>query len=104
MLEYQLRRLRTELGALIPGKSMLEEGLRILKSPAAGIRTLESTLDLIGILNPGNWVGEDAIMQSGRFEGKPRGVKLIVESPLLPMNKTIYKGLHPEESIPFYKQ
>lgn len=104
MLEYQLRRLRTELGALIPGKSMLEEGLRIIKSPAAGIRTLESTLDLIGIINPGNWVGEDAIMQSGRFEGKPRGVKLIVESPLLPMNKTIYKGLHPEESIPFYKQ
>ena len=107
MAEYQARRLYTELGALIPGPQMVGEGLRIVKSPAAGINTLENTLDLIGLMNPYNYEvfgGEDAIMQSGRYKGHQRAYKLFFESPVIPMNKTIYRGLHPEEGIPFYKQ
>ena len=47
MVEYQLRRLYTELGALTPTTEMLGEGLRILKSPAAGVNTVEKTLTLL---------------------------------------------------------
>lgn len=107
MAEYQARRLYTEMGSLIPGPQMVNEGLKILKSPAAGINTMEKTLDLIGLLNPYNYefvAGEEALMQSGRFKGKSKATKLFFESPLLPMNKTIYRGLHPEEGIPFFKQ
>lgn len=107
MLEYQLRRLYTELGAMIPGQPMVSEGLKIVKSPAAGVNTIEDILNLIGILNPFNYEyfgGEDAILQSGRYKGHTRAYKLFFESPVIPMNRTIYKGLHPEESIPFYKQ
>ena len=107
MVEYQARRLYTELGALIPGKSMITEGLRIIKSPAAGVNTIENTLDLLGLMNPMNYevfAGEEAVLQSGRYKGESRAYKLFFESPIIPMNKTIYRGLHPEEGIPFFKQ
>ena len=107
MVEYQARRLYTELGSLIPGPQMIGEGWKIMKSPAAGINTLESTLDLIGLMNPYNYevfAGEEALIQSGRYKGESRATRLFFESPLIPMNKTIYRGLHPEEVIPFFKQ
>ena len=107
MAEYQSRRLYTELGALIPGPQLISEGLKIVKSPAAGINTLESALDLIGLMNPFNYevfAGEEALLQSGRYKGESKAYKLFFESPIIPMNKTLYRAIHPEESIPFYKQ
>ena len=91
---------------MTPGPQMLDEGLRIMKSPAAAINTFEGTIDLIGLLNPFNyeWAGhEDAIIQSGRFKGETRAMRLIYQSPLIPMNNTVYRWLHPEEGIPFFK-
>ena len=107
MVEYQARRLYTELGSQIPGPQMIREGLKIVKSPAAGVNTIEDALDLIGLMNPYNYevfAGEDALLQSGRYKGESRATKLFYESPVIPMNKTIYRGLHPEEGIPFFKQ
>lgn len=112
MVEYQARRLYTELGAQIPGPQMVREGLKIIKSPVAGVNTIEDTLNLIGLMNPYNYEeiagiefgGEDAVLQSGRFKGHNRATKLFFESPIIPMNKTIYRGLHPEDGIPFFKQ
>ena len=91
----------------ILGGFKVGEGLRILKSPAAGINTMESALDLMGLMNPYNYeafAGEEAILQSGRYKGESRAYRLFFESPIIPMNKTIYRGLHPEEGIPFFKQ
>ena len=107
MMEYQARRLRTEIGAMIPGPYIFDEALKILKSPAAGINTMEGLLDLLGLLNPMNYeafAGEEALLQSGRYKGESKATKLILESPLVPMNKTVYRGLHPETVIPFFKQ
>lgn len=101
MVEYQLRRLYTELGAMIPGKSMISEGLKIIKSPAAGVNTIENILDLTKLLNPWNYTDE---IQSGRYEGHSTAYKSFFESPVIPMNRTIYRGLHPETGIPFFKQ
>lgn len=107
MLELQLRRLYTEVGAMTPGLQIFNEGFRILKSPMAAINPMEKTINLIGLLNPYNYetvAGEDALLQSGRYKGESRATKLFFESPLVPTNSTIYRDLHPEESIPFYKQ
>lgn len=101
MAEYQARRLYTELGAMIPGKPMISEGLKIIKSPAAGVNTIENILDLTKLLNPWNYMDE---IQSGRYEGHSTAYKSFFESPIIPMNRTIYKGLHPETGIPFFKQ
>lgn len=107
MLELQCRRLYTELGVMVPGPQMASEGLKITKSPAAGINTLDSTLDLTGLLNPFNYeiiAGEDAVIPSGRYKGDSKAIKLFYDSPVIPGNKTIYRITNPEESIPFYKQ
>lgn len=107
MVEYQLRRLKTETGVLIPGKPMVDEGLKIMKSPAAAIQTIQSTLDLIGLINPMNYevfAGEDAIIQSGQFEGKSKAYRLLMKSPLMPMRSTITRGIDPELAIPYFKQ
>lgn len=107
MVEYQARRLYTELGSMVPGPQMLGEGLKITKSPAAGINTIEDALDLIGLMNPYNYEfvgGEEALLQSGRYKGESKATRLFYESPIIPMNKTIYRGLHPEDGIPFFKQ
>lgn len=101
MTEYQMRRLYTELGVMMPGKSMISEGLKIIKSPAAGVNTIENILDLTKLLNPWNYTDE---IQSGRYEGHSTAYKSFFESPVIPMNRTIYRGLHPETGIPFFKQ
>lgn len=107
MVEYQLRRLKTETGVLIPGKPMIDESLKIMKSPAAAIQTIQSTLDLIGLINPMNYevfAGEDAILQSGQFEDKSKAYRLLMKSPLIPMRNTITRGIDPELAIPYFKQ
>lgn len=102
ILAYQTKRLYTEIGALTPTPAMLSEGLKILKSPAAAINTAESALALIGCLNPFAWVGEDAIIQTGRFKGKTRGYRLLMNSPLVPTTRTWYRVTHPEEAIKYF--
>lgn len=103
-IELQLRRLYTELGIMVPWiPSITSEGLKILKSPAAGINTMEQLSETIDLLDPTNYL-ESSRLRSGRFKGDLRATKLFFESPIVPMNKTIYRAIHPEESIPFYKQ
>lgn len=107
MVEYQLRRLRTETGVLIPGKPMVDEGLKIMKSPAAAIQTIQSTLDLAGLVNPMNYeffAGEDALIQSGQFKDNSKAYRLLMKSPLMPMRSTIVRGVDPELAIPYFKQ
>ena len=107
MVEYQLRRLYTELGALTPTTEMLGEGLRILKSPAAGVNTVEKTLNLIDLLNPMNYEvfnGEDAILKSGPYKDKSKAQQSLLKSPLAPMYNTVLRGIYIEDQIPFFKQ
>lgn len=107
IVEYQLRRLKTETGVLIPGKPMVDEGLKIMKSPAAAVQTIQSILDLVGLINPMNYevfAGEDALIQSGQFKDKTKAYRLLMKSPLVPMRSTITRGIDPELAIPYFKQ
>lgn len=108
MFDLQARRLFTELGAMIPGPQIFKEGLKIVKSPAAGVNIIDDTLNMLKLLNPWNYetvAGEDALLKSGRFKGESRATKYFYEAPpIVRINKTIYRAIHPEESVPFYKQ
>lgn len=73
---------------------MVGEGLRILKSPAAGVNTVEKTLNLIDLMNPMNYEtfnGEDAILKSGPYKGKSKAQQSLLKSPLAPMYNTILR-------------
>lgn len=107
MLEYQLRRLYTELGALTPTTEMVGEGLRILKSPAAGVNTIEKSLNLLDLMIPSNYevfYGEDAILKSGPYKGKSRAQQSLLKSPMAPMYNTVMRAVYIEDQIPFFKQ
>lgn len=105
MLLVQIYRLKTEIGALTPTPYLLTESLRIIQSPTAAVNTVQSIIDLLQLLNPSNYetfAGEEAILQKGRFEGYSRAEKLLIQSPLFPTAKTVFKALSPEDMLPFY--
>lgn len=107
MVEYQLRRLYTELGALTPTTEMLSEGLRLLNSPAAGINTAEKAMNLIDLFNIYNYetvVGEDALLKTGPYKGYSKAQQAILKSPFAPTYHTIQRAIHVEDQIAFFKQ
>lgn len=101
LIRYQLNRLATELGAMTPTHKMLEEGFTILKSPAAGIKTLETVTNLLKLVNPSSYYDENRF-QSGRYKGKTRAYKYAVEA--IPFVRTINRDLDPTEIAEFYER
>lgn len=100
-LAYMARRVKTEAGALTPF-GVFQETWNLLKSPAAAVNTFESAGDLLDLLNPWNYAaigGEDALIKRGRYKGHSKAYKSFMQSPFVPTNRTIYKMIHPEESI-----
>lgn len=102
--ELQCRRLYTELVSTSPTLGMPTEALKILKSPAAGIDAIEDTFEFFDVLNFNNYewyAGEDALIQKGQYKGCSRAERAFWN--MLPLNKTLYRAVHPEESVPYYK-
>lgn len=96
-IEYQLRRLQTELLSTAPLPwGVPQEGRRILKSPMAGMTLIQNIIDLTTF-----WEWSDEVTR-GRYKGQSKFVKSVAE--LVPLNKTIYGIFHPEEKILFYKR
>ncbi len=99
-LLYQTRRLESEIGSqMIINPQMIQEAFNILKSPAACVNTWEGVSNLTKLLVPSNYT---TTLQTGRYKGHTRAHKLFWDSPLIPMHRTIYRGLHPQNSLQFY--
>lgn len=99
-LLYQTRRLETEIGSqMIINPQMTQEALNILKSPAACVSTWEGVSNLTQLLVPSNYT---KTIQTGRYKGHTKAYKLFWDSPIIPMHRTVYRGLHPQNSLQFY--
>lgn len=99
-LLYQTRRLQTEIGSqMIINPQMMQEAFNIIKSPAASVSTWEGVSNMTKLLMPQNWT---TTLQTGRYKGHTKAYKLFWDSPLIPMHRTIYRGLHPQNSLQFY--
>lgn len=101
MAEYQAHRLYTELGAMVPGKSMFSEGFKILQQPAAGISVMQNSLNLLDVINPLAYMDE---IESGRYKGHSRAYRSFMKSPLVPLYKTVSNVLDPNDAIAFFRQ
>ena len=55
LIEYELRRLNTEIGALTPSPSMAIEPFKLLQNPAAAVTTMQDIVRTLGLLNPINY-------------------------------------------------
>ena len=99
-LLYQTRRLESEIGSqMIINPQMIQEAFNILKSPAACVSSWEGTLNMTKLMMPSSWT---TTLQTGRYKGHTKAYKLFWDSPLIPMHRTIYRGLHPQNSLQFY--
>lgn len=98
---YMARRLNTEITAFTPF-GVFGELTNILKSPMAATNTLEGFGSFIEAAWLPNWFGEE--IESGRFKGKSKGYRALMNSPFVPMNKTIYRLLHPEIAARYYNK
>ena len=98
MLAYQSKRIKTEVKAFTPF-GITGEALQIVNSPMAAINVVNKTIDILDILYPPNWYDE---VQSGRYKGHTKAYKSIIQSPLFPMNNTIYRAIHPEETLQYF--
>ena len=58
LTEYMLRRLKTELGTLVPLPTMITEGVKIMDDPVAAATTIKNTVNLVGLFNPYNYMDE----------------------------------------------
>lgn len=101
LIEYHMRRLRTELGVLTPSFSMANEILKIIRSPAAGVNMAESLLSVLNMCMPWRW---NDVVQSGRFKGQPKIVKAVFDSPFVPFFRTMMRNMNPDEAMMYYLQ
>lgn len=101
MLEYQMRRLKLELGSQLPFTAP-NEIFKILKSPAASLSTMQNYFNLIKLLWFPGWFGDENIIQTGRFKGWNENAKqLYMAAPIL---NVVSKDFNPTYGIPFLKQ
>lgn len=100
MLEYQTKRLYTEVGAMIPSPSMFTEGLKIIQSPAAAVNQLESIGGILGLFWIPNYT---EVIESGYFEGHTKAYKALFDSGFIPFIKSLQRDLDPDHSIQFFE-
>lgn len=97
---YCLRRLKTELGTLVPGPFMVTEGLKIMDDPIANTSILKSIANITTALWIPSWTDE---IESGRFKGHSSGYRAIMKSPLTLNADNIYNIIYPEEAAKYFK-
>ena len=96
MTELQVKRLLTEIGCMSPTHLTVTEFLNIVKSPTACADYLERILRIFNFMHYGEEI------KSGRYKGHTRGYKYWMD--ILPMNRTVFKVLNPNEAVKYYNQ
>ena len=99
-LLYQLLRLRNELGAQAPTPMLVQEAVKILKSPFAAVRPLQSALDVFQLLIPHNYFTK---IRSGKYKGRSKAYKYFRDLPVISMFKGIDNFRDPSNSISYYQ-
>ena len=80
LAEYTTRRLKHELGSLVPGMSMVKELTKTVSTPMASLSTINSGIRLVNsLLSPEDWTDE---LQSGPYKGMSTLQKNIMKAPI----------------------
>lgn len=98
---YLLYKIRNSVGTLAPTPESLNEGLKLLASPFAALNTIKKGIAFMNVMNPSNWTEESKI-KSGRYKGKYRGEKIILEAPIISLWKNFDNLMDPSDLIQYY--
>lgn len=100
LIFYQLLRLRNELAAQAPTPMLLNEAMKIIRSPFAAAEPMINILNAWKILWPVNWVTE---VRSGRYKGHTKAYKYFRELPFVSMWKRAENLADPTPLIRYYQ-
>lgn len=95
---YSIIRLKADLGSLMPGPTMLDEGLRLFDNPFAAVRVLKNTRQLLNLFDPDTWTTE---IDQGIYKGYTKAEKIMLQ--LVPFIRQFQNLFDPEEPARWYK-
>lgn len=106
MVTLQTYRLIAEIGGIAPTPMLPDQLLKIVKSPFAAMDVVEHSFALFSILDPNNYkaINPNAEIKAGRYKGKSKAYRALMNAPLVSIARTISRGFHPGDSIIYYKQ
>lgn len=93
-------RLNTEVGSMAPTPTLLDEGLKILKSPFAAIGPLRDATNLVQVMLPWNWT---TTIKSGKDKGHTKAYHYFWNLPVLSMRRKLQNFKNPTALINYYK-
>ena len=97
-ITYSIIRLKADLGSLMPGPTMLDEGLRLFDNPFAAVRVLKNTRQLLNLFDPDAWTTE---IDQGIYKGYTQVGKIMLQP--IPFIRQFQNLLDPEEPARWYK-
>lgn len=95
---YSIIRLKADLGSLMPGPTMLDEGLRLFDNPFAAVRVLKNTRQLLNLFDPDVWTTE---IDQGIYKGYTQAKKIMLQP--VPFIRQFQNLFDPEEPTKWYK-
>lgn len=97
-ITYLIIRLKADLGSLMPGPTMLDEGLRLFDNPFAAIRVLKNSRQLLNLFDPDVWTTE---IDQGIYKGYTQAEKIMLQP--VPFIRQFQNLFDPEEPTRWYK-
>lgn len=97
-ITYSIVRLKADLGSLMPGPTMLDEGLRLFDNPFAAIRVFKNIRQLLNLMDPDTWTTE---IDQGIYKGYTQAEKILVQP--VPFIRQFMNVFNPEEPARWYK-
>lgn len=95
---YSIIRLKADLGSLMPGPTMLDEGLRLFDNPFATVRVLKNSRQLLNLFDPDTWTTE---IDQGIYKGYTQAEKIMLQP--APFIRQFQNLFDPEEPTRWYK-
>ena len=95
---YSIVRLKADLGSLMPGPTMLDEGLRLFDNPFAAVRVLKNSRQLLNLFDPDTWTTE---IDQGIYKGYTQAEKIMLQP--VPFIRQFQNLFDPEEPTRWYK-
>lgn len=97
-ITYSIIRLKADLGSLMPGPTMLDEGLRLFDNLFAAVRVLKNTRQLLNLFDPDVWTTE---IDQGIYKGYTQAGKIMLQP--VPFIRQFQNLLDPEKPARWYK-
>ena len=97
-VNYSIIRLKADLGSLMPGPTMLDEGLRLFDNPFAAVRVLKNSRQLLNLFDPDTWTTE---IDQGIYKGYTQAEKIMLQP--VPFIRQFQNLFDPEEPTRWYK-